>query len=751
MQLIKDFKHIWPFTFLLFILISSSCTSVNHSGGNDPEINTRVDSVLSMMTMEEKLGQLTLLSSGFSETGPTLRDDFEQLVREGKSGALFNAYTVEYTRRMQEIAVNETRLGIPLLFGFDVIHGYRTIFPIPLGESATWDPELIERVSRAAAEESAAAGLHWTFAPMVDVSPDPRWGRIAESTGEDPYLNTVLGQARVRGYQGDDLRDLTTIMATVKHFAAYGAAEGGRDYNTVDISERVLRERYLPPFKAALDKGARTVMTAFNEYDGVPATGNKFLLNQILRDEWGFDGFVVTDYTSIPEMIQHGVAANETEAVELAINANVDMDMQSVTYLNELPELLEEGKISEEQIDRAVSRILYTKFELGLFEDPYRYSDEQREEETIMKQEFLDLALEISRESIVLLKNDGDLLPLSKNLNRIAVLGPLADNRREMLGSWAGAGQAEDNVKLLEGVRNYVSDGTDVVHARGVDFEDSSTEGFSEAVNLARSADVAVVAVGERALMSGEAASRASLELPGVQREFLEAVHETGTPVVMVLMAGRPLAIDWADENIPSILNTWFLGTQAGNAISEVLFGDYNPSGKITATFPAVTGQVPYYYYHKNTGRPMDPNQKYTSKYIDAPNSPLYPFGYGLSYTTYEYDNLTLDKTSMSASDTLQVSVDVTNTGDVAGAEIVQLYIRDLVGSVTRPVKELRGFDKVDLDPGETKNVSFILTSEDLAMYDVDMNWVVEPGAFKVFVGRNSEDLLEADFSVEKF
>ncbi|NBC64091.1 MAG: glycosyl hydrolase [Bacteroidetes bacterium] len=703
------------------------------------------------MTMEEKLGQLTLLSSGFSETGPTLRDDFEQLVREGKSGALFNAYTVEYTRRMQEIAVNETRLGIPLLFGFDVIHGYRTIFPIPLGESATWDPELIERVSRAAAEESAAAGLHWTFAPMVDVSPDPRWGRIAESTGEDPYLNTVLGQARVRGYQGDDLRDLTTIMATVKHFAAYGAAEGGRDYNTVDISERVLRERYLPPFKAALDKGARTVMTAFNEYDGVPATGNKFLLNQILRDEWGFDGFVVTDYTSIPEMIQHGVAANETEAVELAINANVDMDMQSVTYLNELPELLEEGKISEEQIDRAVSRILYTKFELGLFEDPYRYSDEQREEETIMKQEFLDLALEISRESIVLLKNDGDLLPLSKNLNRIAVLGPLADNRREMLGSWAGAGQAEDNVKLLEGVRNYVSDGTDVVHARGVDFEDSSTEGFSEAVNLARSADVAVVAVGERALMSGEAASRASLELPGVQREFLEAVHETGTPVVMVLMAGRPLAIDWADENIPSILNTWFLGTQAGNAISEVLFGDYNPSGKITATFPAVTGQVPYYYYHKNTGRPMDPNQKYTSKYIDAPNSPLYPFGYGLSYTTYEYDNLTLDKTSMSASDTLQVSVDVTNTGDVAGAEIVQLYIRDLVGSVTRPVKELRGFDKVDLDPGETKNVSFILTSEDLAMYDVDMNWVVEPGAFKVFVGRNSEDLLEADFSVEKF
>jgi beta-glucosidase len=744
-MMIRKRDLLTAFTLLLLI---TACTDVERNSG-DPEISAKVDSVLSLMTMEEKLGQLTLLSSGFSETGPTLRDDFEQLVREGKSGALFNAYTVEYTRRMQEIAVNETRLGIPLLFGFDVIHGYRTIFPIPLGESATWNPELIERVSRAAAEESAAAGLHWTFAPMVDVSPDPRWGRIAESAGEDPYLNTVIGQARVRGYQGDDLKDLTTILATVKHFAAYGAAEGGRDYNTVDMSERVLRERYLPPFKAALDEGARTVMTAFNEYDGVPATGNKFLLNQILRDEWGFDGFVVTDYTSIPEMIAHGVAANETEAVELAMNANVDMDMQSVTYLNELPKLLEEGRITEEQIDQAVSRILYAKFELGLFEDPYRYSDAQREEETIMKEEFLDLALEISKESIVLLKNEEELLPLSKDLNRIAVLGPLADNKREMLGSWAGAGQAEDNVTLLEGIRNYVSEGTDVVHARGVDFEDSSTEGFSEAVNLARSADVAVVAVGERALMSGEAASRATLDLPGVQREFLEAVHETGTPVVMVLMAGRPLAIDWADENIPAILNTWFLGTEAGNAISEVLFGDTNPSGKITATFPAVTGQVPYYYNHKNTGRPMDPDQKYTSKYIDAPNEPLYPFGYGLSYTTFEYDNLTLDRTSISASDSLQVSVDVTNTGDIAGEEVVQLYIRDLVGSVTRPVKELRGFDKVNLQPGETKRVNFTITPDDLAMYDVDMNWVVEPGDFKVFVGRHSEDLLEADFRVE--
>lgn len=734
--------------FFIILLFSSACAPVDKSNGN-PEISAKVDSVLNLMTIDEKLGQLTLLSSRFTETGPSLRDDFEQLVREGKAGAIFNAYTVEYTQWLQRVAIEETRLGIPLLFGFDVIHGYRTIFPIPLGEAATWDPDLVERTSRAAAEESAAAGLHWTFAPMVDVSPDPRWGRIAESAGEDPYINSVFARARVRGFQGNDLKDLNTIMATVKHFAAYGAAEGGRDYNTVDISERVLRERYLPPFKAALDEGARTVMTAFNEYDGIPATGNRFLMNQVLRNEWDFNGFVVTDYTSIPEMIQHGVASNDKEAVELAINANVDMDMQSVSYLNELPKLMEEGSITEEQIDQAVFRILYTKFELGLFEDPYRYSDVKREQETIMKEEFMDLAMEISKEAIVLLKNDEELLPLSKNLNRIAVLGPLGDNKRDMLGSWSGAGRAEDNVSLLEGIRNYVSEETSVVHARGVDFTDTSTDEFRKAINLASNSDVAVVALGERAFMSGEASSRASLELPGVQEEFLKAIHETGTPVVMVLMAGRPLAIDWADENIPAILNTWFLGTQAGNAISEVLFGDYNPSGKLPVTFPAVTGQVPYYYYHKNTGRPFDPDQNFTTKYIDAPNVPLYPFGYGLSYTTFEYENLNLDKTSMSVSDSLLVSVDVTNTGDVAGNEVVQLYIRDLVGSITRPVKELRGFEKVNLEPGETKTVSFTLIPNDLAMYDIDMNRVVEPGDFKVIVGKNSEEVWEENFRIE--
>ena len=746
-------KTIQLFLFLTIVLFSifTGCKveTTSYDSGWDPVISQKVDSVLNLMTLDEKLGQLTLLSSGFSETGPTLRDDFEQLVREGKSGAIFNAYTVEYTNWLQRIAVEETRLGIPLLFAFDIIHGYKTIFPIPLGETATWDPELVERVSRAAAIESAAAGLHWTFAPMIDVSPDPRWGRIAESAGEDPLLNSVFGKARVRGYQGNDLYDLNTIMATAKHLAAYGAAEGGRDYNTVDISERVLREVYLPPFKAVLDEGVATFMTAFNEYDGVPATGNKFLMNTILRDEWNFNGFVVTDYTSISEMIEHGVAANEKQAAELAINANVDMEMQSTTFLNEIPALIEEGSIAEEQVDKAVARILRMKFELGLFDDPYRYSDAEREKETLMKQEFLDLALEISKKSIVLLKNENQVLPFSTELNQIAVLGPLADNQQELLGSWSGAGRAEDNVTLLEGIKNYVSEGTRVVHARGVDFTDLSKAGFQQAVNLARNSDVAIVAVGEEALMSGEAASRATLNLPGAQEEFLKAIYETGTPVVMVLMAGRPLTINWADENIPAILNTWFLGTQTGNAIAEVLFGNHNPSGKLPVTYPAEAGQAPYYYYHKNTGRPMDPNQKYTSKYIDAPNSPLYPFGFGLSYTTFEYNNLQIDKETISKFDTLSIYIDVTNTGNFEGDEVVQLYTRTWFASVTRPVKELRDFKKITISPGQTETVQFQLHPSQLMFYDVDMNYVVEPGLVSVFAGTNSEELIEIRFLIK--
>jgi beta-glucosidase len=721
-------------------------------GGHTPDgediISQKVDSLLNLMTLEEKLGQMTLLSSGFTATGPVLREDYEELVREGKAGSIFNAFGAEYTRKLQRIAVEDTRLGIPLLFGLDVIHGFRIIFPVPLAEAATWDPLLIEEASRIAAAEAAASGLHWTFAPMVDVARDPRWGRIAESAGEDPYLNSVFARARVRGFQGNDLDDLNTIMATAKHYAAYGAAEGGRDYNTVDISERVLREVYLPPFHAAVEEGVGTLMTAFNEYDGVPATGNTFLLNTILRDEWGFNGFVVTDYTSIPEMVTHGAAAGNADAVLMALEANVDMDMQGVVYLNELPALLEEGRISEEQIDRAVRRILRMKYRLGLFDNPYRYSDPLREEQVILKKEYLDHALEVAKKAIVLLKNEDTLLPLSRDAGKIAVVGPLADNRFDPMGSWRAAGRREDTITLLEGIRNYVSGRTEVVYAPGVDFTDPSRDGFEEALRLARDSDVVITALGEGADMSGEAASRATLTLPGIQEEFLKALHDTGTPVVLAVMAGRPLDLSWAHEHIPAIVNAWLLGTQSGNAIAEVLFGEYNPGGKLPATYPRSVGQVPVYYYHKNTGRPEDPESRFTSKYIDTPTSPLYPFGYGLSYTTFEYSNLRPSDTVISISDSLKVFIDVTNTGPVRGDEVVQLYVRTMASGITRPVKELKGFKRITIAPGETETIEFVLHPSQLRYYDREMNYTIEPGRVKVFVGTNSRDVLETEFEI---
>jgi beta-glucosidase len=691
---------------------------------------------------------MTLLSSGFTATGPVLREDYEELVREGKAGSIFNAFGAEYTRKLQRIAVEDTRLGIPLLFGLDVIHGFRTIFPVPLAEAATWDPMLIEEASRIAATEAAASGLHWTFAPMVDVSRDPRWGRIAESAGEDPYLNSVFARARVRGFQGNDLGDLNTIMATAKHYAAYGAAEGGRDYNTVDISERVLREVYLPPFHAAVEEGVGTLMTAFNEYDGVPATGNTFLLNTILRDEWGFNGFVVTDYTSIPEMVTHGAAAGNADAVLMALEANVDMDMQGVVYLNELPALLEEGRISEEQIDRAVRRILRMKYRLGLFDDPYRYSDPLREEQVILRKEFLDHALEVAKKAIVLLKNEDTLLPLSRDAKKIAVVGPLADNWFDPMGSWRAAGRREDTITLLEGIRNYVSDVTEVVYAPGVGITDPSRDGFEEALQIARNSDVVIAALGEGADMSGEAASRATLTLPGIQQEFLKALYDTGTPVVFVVMAGRPLNLSWAHEHIPAIVNAWFLGTQSGNAIAEVLFGEYNPGGKLPATYPRSVGQVPVYYYHKNTGRPENPEDRFTSKYIDSPTSPLYPFGYGLSYTTFDYSNLRLSDTIISTGDSLKVFIDVTNTGPVRGDEVVQLYVRTMASGITRPVKELKSFRRITIAPGETETIEFVLHPSQLRYYDREMNYTIEPGRVKVFVGTNSRDVLETEFEI---
>lgn len=714
----------------------------------------KVDSVLAMMTLEEKAGQLNMLSSGFAETGPTLSEEYRELIGESKVGAILNAHTVDHTLDLQRVAVEETRLGIPLLFAFDVIHGHRTIFPVPLAESSTWDPELIKRASQIAAEEASAAGLHWTFTPMVDISPDPRWGRIVESSGEDPLLNELFGVARIEGFQGDDLYDLNTIMATAKHFAAYGAAKAGRDYNTVDISERTLREIYLPPFKAAIDAGVESFMTAFNEYNGVPATGSEFLFNEILRDEWGFDGVVVTDYTAIMEMIPHGYARDSTHAAELAIDANVDMDMMSSIFLEHLPGLVESGAVSEQQVDMAVARILDVKFELGLFEYPYRYSDHEREEETIMREDFLDFALEVAEKSIVLLKNEENLLPLSSDIKDIAIIGPMGDNTYDVMGSWSAAGEQSDNVSLLEGIENILTEGVSIQFSEGVPLtlednsESENEEDIAEAVELAKESDVVIMALGEGRHMSGEAASRTTLNLPGAQQDLLEAVHETGTPVVLVLMAGRPLDIRWADDNIPSIVNAFYLGTRTGDAIASVLLGRHNPGGKLTFSWPYNVGQVPNVYYNKNTGRPIDPDQRYTSKYLDAPNTPLYPFGYGLSFTTFEYSNLSVSKTEMRDSSSLTVSVQVTNTGERAGHEVVQLYTRKMVASVTQPVRLLRDFEKVYLESGETQTVEFELFAEDLTYLDQQLEPVLEPGIVKIFVGSNVEDTLEAEITI---
>jgi beta-glucosidase len=719
------------------------------SNEKNTSIDSRVDSLVSVMTLEEKIGQLTLFTSDYDVTGPSMRASYLEDLKAGKVGAIFNAVGAEYTRKLQEMAVNGTRLKIPLLFGYDVIHGHRTIFPIPLGEAASWDLEAIEKSARIAGTEASAEGLHWTFAPMCDVSRDPRWGRISEGSGEDVYLGSKIAAARVKGFQGDRIGNLTSVLACVKHYAAYGAAQAGRDYHTVDISDRVLRETYLPPYKAAVDAGAATVMTSFNELDGVPASGNKYLLTHILRDEWKFDGFVVTDYTSMMEMIPHGIAEDTAAAAALSLEAGVDMDMQAGFYMDKLPILVKEGKIKEELINAAVKRILRKKFELGLFEDPYRYSDLQREKETIMKQEFLDAARDVSRKSIVLLKNENQLLPLSKNINKLAVIGPLAHNRKEMIGSWSAQGDWKKSISILDGIKSKVSPSTQIIYAEGCNINDDSTQGFNQAVAAARQADVVILAVGEEAGMTGEAASRAFLDIPGAQNKLIQAIYATGKPIVLVLSNGRPLTIGWVDKNIPAVLETWFLGTQAGNAIADVLFGDYNPSGKLPVTFPRSVGQVPIFYSMKNTGRPMDVKNKYTSKYLDESNDPLYPFGYGLSYTTFTYGDVKLSSKEITSNDSMTVTCTVTNSGSLAGEEVVQLYIRDMVGSVTRPLKELKGFEKIKLNPGESKTVTFKLTQQDISFYKRDMTFGTEPGRFVVFVGGNSRDTKQAEFILQ--
>lgn len=719
---------------LLFPLYASSTGSETDIHGSDIEAN--VDALLAQMTLEEKIGQMHQVSGK--------SDEYRQAVREGKIGSFLNLRGAKVTNEIQKIAIEESRLGIPLIFGNDVIHGYRTIFPIPLAEAATWDPELVEQAAAVAATEASAAGTHWTFAPMVDIARDPRWGRIAEGAGEDPYLGSVMAEARVKGFQGEDLSGPGTIVACPKHYVAYGAAEGGRDYNTADMSLRTLREIYLPPFHAAIQSGAGTVMSAFNEISGVPASANRLTITQILKEEWGFDGFVVSDWNSIGELMNHGIAGTQAEAGKRALLAGVDMDMQGFIYSMHLAGLVEGGDISEEIIDEAVRRILRIKFRLGLFDHPY--VDPEQEEQILLSEENRNVALEVARKSIVLLKNDDYLLPLSKEISSLAVIGPLADNQEDPLGCWDCEGRAEDVIPVLEGLKRKIPLKR-LHYEKGCDIDGNDMKGIARAVKVAKEADVAILVVGESAEMSGEAACRSSLDLPGVQKELVQAVHETGTPVVVILMNGRPLSIPWIAEHVPAILETWQLGTQCGHAVADVIFGDVNPSGKLPVTFPRTVGQVPIYYNYKNTGRPPGA-AKYTSKYLDLPVTPLFPFGYGLSYTRFDYSDLKIETEKEEKLTTTTVNVTVRNRGDVYGEEVVQLYVQDVVASLTRPVKELKGFSRIGLEPGERKKVGFELTQENLGFYDERMNYVVDPGLFRVWIGPNSIEGMEGRFEI---
>jgi beta-glucosidase len=735
------------FLFYIMFLTLPLIAQINETGlREDAPFKKDVDSVLSLMTLEEKIGQLAQLSGNGEVTGPvTLNNEYQDAIRKGQVGSMLNINSASYTRKIQKIAVEETRLGIPLIFGYDVIHGYKTIFPVPLGESASWDLEAIEKSARIAAVEASAAGQHWTFAPMVDIARDARWGRIMEGAGEDPFLGSAVAKARVKGFQGDDLSKENTLLACAKHFVAYGAARAGRDYNTVDMSKRMLYEVYLPPFKAAVEADVATFMTSFNELNGVPVTGSKKHVKGILRDDWNYDGLIVSDWASVMEQVIHGAAKDLKEAADYAMNATVDMDMEGKAYVPFMKELLDEGKVSEKQIDAAVRRILHKKFELGLFDDPYRYSDEEREKEVTLAQEHRDAARDVARKSMVLLKND-DVLPFSKKVKKVAVIGPLADAKNEMIGTWSAQGEGKDAVSLLEGLKNALPD-ADINFVKACEVAGDDKSGFDKALKAAKKADIVIAAVGEEAMMSGEALSRMDIKLPGVQEDLVLELAKLDKPLAVVLFNGRPLVITEVAKKAPAILESWLPGTEAGNAIADVLFGDYNPSGKLTATFPYALGQVPIFYSYKHTGRPRT-EARYTSKYIDGPNEPLYPFGYGLSYTTFEYTNLKLSTKKLNEGETLTVSVNLKNTGKYDGEEVVQLYVRDLVGSVTRPVKELKGFEKVSLKAGEEKTITFKLNTEDLAFYNRDWEWTTEPGEFHVFVGGNSKETIKAEFSL---
>ncbi|MBG6110157.1 beta-glucosidase [Flavobacterium sp. CG_9.10] len=731
-----------------------------------------VTELMSKMTLDEKLGQLNLPTSGDITTGSASNSNVAKNIEDGKVGGLFNIKSVQKIKEVQKIAVEKSRLKIPLLFGMDVIHGYETTFPIPLGLSCTWDMKLIERSAQIAAQEASADGINWTFSPMVDISRDPRWGRVSEGSGEDPFLGSQIAKAMVHGYQGDDLSKNNTILSCVKHFALYGAPDAGRDYNTVDMSRIKMYNDYFPPYKAAVDAGVGSVMASFNEVEGIPATGNKWLMTDVLRKQWGFKGFVVTDFTGINEMVDHGMGDLQTVSA-LALNAGIEMDMVGEGFLTTLKKSLDENKVSMEQIDNAVRLILNAKYDLGLFEDPYKYCDEKRAKTEVFTTSNRVEARKIATQSLVLLKNNNQLLPLKKS-GTIALIGPLADAKENMAGTWSVASKMENSVSLLAGIKELAGNSTKVLYAKGsnLDYDplfeekatmfgktlhrDSRTAAvlLAEALKIANQSDVIVAALGESAEMSGESSSRTNLSIPQAQKDLLQELLKTGKPVVLVLFTGRPLVLVQENETVPAILNTWFAGSEAGSAIADVLFGNENPSGKLTATFPRNVGQVPIYYNQKNTGRPLGNKEgkfeKFRSNYIDERNEPLFPFGFGLSYSTFDYSNLKISSDKMNFNEKVNVIVDVKNTGNYDGKEVVQLYIRDMVGSVTRPIKELKGFQKIMLKKGEKQTVTFEISVEELKFYNSDLQFIAEPGVFQVFVGTNSSTENKVSFELIK-
>ena len=729
-------KIIQPVLFFVLLAATSVFAQTNIS------VEGKIKALLARMTMAEKLGQLQQLDG---ESQGTARPEHFDLAGRGLLGSTLNVRGAKNTNELQRAALR-SRLKIPIIFGFDVIHGYRTLFPIPLGQAASWDPGTVEFDASIAAAEARSVGLHWTFAPMVDIARDPRWGRVMEGAGEDPFLGALMAAAQVRGYQGTDISRPDKIMACAKHFVGYGAAEAGRDYNTVDMSERTLRSVYLVPFRAARDAGVASFMTGFDDFDGIPATANPFLLKQILRNEWKFDGLVVSDYTSVKELIAHGLAANESDAAMYALNAGTDMEMVSRTYNQFGKSLVDSGKVSAKTIDDAVRNVLRAKFRLGLFDHPF--VDESLEKATLQKPAFLQAARDAAVKSFVLLKNEHETLPISKNLKQIAVIGVLAADKANTLDWWAGDGRAADSVTMLEGIREKVGNGTTVRFEAGCELICDSDKDFATAVDAARVSDFSIVVVGETRDISGEAASRSNIDLPGRQLDLVKAIHATGKPYAVVLKNGRPLTINWMAENSPAILETWHSGTMGGAAVADVLFGDANPGGKLPITFPRSVGQIPLYYNYKSTGRPLEPDNRYTSKYLDLPNTPLYPFGYGLSYTQFQIGNLQLGKTNIARTESLTVSVDVENIGKRAGDEVVQLYLRDVASTATRPVRELKGFQRVTLKAGEIRRVEFTLGPGELGFYDHEMKFVVEPGEFKIFVGDSSQGGLEGSFTV---